>query len=88
MYSYFKHLFVGSWPRFTIMSSEDVDLNVQVTQDVKGVPSYKTITLTYDDVRASPVRANAEATEVKMHITVYSSTAKIIAVYAETYFLL
>jgi len=63
-------------------------LNVKVTQDVKGVPSYKTITLTYNDVRASPVRANAKATEVKTHITDYSSAAKIIAVYAETYFLM
>ena len=46
------------------MSSEKTNLNVNVERDTKGVPSYKTITLSYNGIKAPPVRANANATEV------------------------
>ena len=57
-------LFVGSWPLLSVMSSEETDLNVNVKQDTKGVPSYKTITFTYNGIKALPVKVDAEAAEV------------------------
>ena len=60
----FTCLFAGSWPLLSIMSSEGRNLNVNVAQDIKGVPSYKTITFAYSGIKAPPVRANANTTEV------------------------
>ena len=60
----FTCLFIGSWPLLSIMSSEGTHLNVDVEQDPKGVPSYKTVTFTYNGIKAPPVRANANTTEV------------------------
>jgi len=57
-------LFAGSWPLLSIMSNEDTHLNVNVERDTKGVPSYKRITFAYNGIRAPPVRANANSTEV------------------------
>ena len=57
-------LFVGLWPLLSIMSSEDSDLNVNVLQVTRGVPSYKTITFTYNGIKAPPVKVGAEAAEV------------------------
>ena len=57
-------LFAGSWPLLSIMSSENTNLNVNVERDTKGVPSYKTITFTHSGIKAPPVRANANITEV------------------------
>ena len=46
------------------MSSEDTHLNVKVEQDTKGVPSYKTITLAYNGIKAPPVKVDADTAEV------------------------
>ncbi|KAI0230282.1 Fibrocystin-L [Lamellibrachia satsuma] len=58
----------GSWPLLTIMLSEDTGLNVNVEQNVKGVPSYKTVTFAYKGLRAPPVSVDATATEVESAI--------------------
>ena len=60
-------LFAGSWPLLTIMLSEDTGLNVNVEQNVKGVPSYKTVTFAYKGLRAPPVSVDATSTEVNSH---------------------
>ena len=57
-------LFVGSWPLLSIMSSEETELTVNVEQATKGVPSYKTVTFTYNGIKAPPVKVDAEAAEV------------------------
>ena len=49
------------------MLSEDTDLNVYVEPNVKGVPSYETITFAYKGLRAPPVSVDATATEVNSH---------------------
>ena len=46
------------------MLSEDTGLSANVEQNVKGVPSYKTVTLAYKGLRAPPVSVDATATEV------------------------
>ncbi|KAK2180969.1 hypothetical protein NP493_419g08002 [Ridgeia piscesae] len=58
----------GLWPLLSIMSSEDSDLNVNVLQDTRGVPSYKTVTFTYNGIKAPPVKVDAEAAEVESSI--------------------
>ena len=60
----FTCLFAGSWPLLSVISSEDTHLNVKVEQATKGVPSYKTITFTYNGIKAPPVKVVAEASEV------------------------
>ena len=60
-------LFAGSWPLLNIMLSEDTGLNVNVEQNVKGVPSYKTVTFAYNGLRSPPVSVDATATEVNSH---------------------
>ena len=49
------------------MLSEDTGLNVNVEQNVKGVPSYKMVTFAYNGLRAPPVSVDATATEVNSH---------------------
>ena len=46
------------------MSSEDTHLNVKVEQVTKGVPSYKTVTFTYNGIKSPPVRVDVEAAQV------------------------
>ncbi|KAI0230284.1 Fibrocystin-L [Lamellibrachia satsuma] len=58
----------GSWPLISIMLSEDTDLNVYVEPNVKGVPSYETVTFAYKGLRAPPVSVDATATEVESAI--------------------
>ena len=46
------------------MMAEDAGLTVNVVRETVGVPSYKSVTFTYGDWRAPPVRVGANITEV------------------------
>jgi len=48
----------------SVTSSEDTNLNVNVEQNIEGVPSYKTVTLAYNGMKTAPVHVEANASEV------------------------
>ena len=81
-------LFAGSWPQLSIMLSEDTDLNVIVEQNVKGVPSYKTVTFAYNGLRAPPVAVDANATQVNNIANDYWQNHSCLEFYVVTYFLM